>query len=344
MPLLHMQTEDVQQTGQLLVQFASSIQSQNQSLHNAIQSLSAQWQGPASNQFVGQMEPLLQQLQQYSEAGNELHQRLLQEVAQWEETAVAFGDSAISSGIIGVATGDVTTASGSTLDYNPTSSTGTDFISGQQKSTGQPGDDDYTGFQANIWEGEVGVASNLGEINPVDGLTIGAFGYAAGASGSIGFNSDGFVAKGEAGAEAYILKGEYEKDFGVAKAKGDAQVGVKASAEGEIEINPLEGDLEFEGEVGAFIGASADGEVSTEIGPVGGSVGGEIGVGFGAQANMDAGFDDWKFNLDFGASAYAGVGGGVDFSVELDLPELAEGAMDIGEDVVESDLMPWNWF
>lgn len=91
MPVLHMETDMVRGTGNQLSQVAISLQQQSQQLSHSIQALSDNWQGPSANIFVGEIQPLLQQLNRLSNAGDSLNQRLQQEVDEWENIGGRFG-------------------------------------------------------------------------------------------------------------------------------------------------------------------------------------------------------------------------------------------------------------
>ncbi len=99
MPLLHMQTEEVRGTGRLLRQTAATIQTEAQNLSTAVNNLATQWQGPSSNQFRSQIEPLLQQLMRVSEKGSELDARVQREVDQWEQTDAGLSSNQKNNGI-----------------------------------------------------------------------------------------------------------------------------------------------------------------------------------------------------------------------------------------------------
>ena len=214
------------------------------------------------------------------------------------------------------------------------------------RKMGDQFDPEYTGFGATLIDGqwETGKAAYNETLSGRYGtIEMRGLGYEAGADGSVTIGEDGLLAVGGVSAGAYLAQAGYQGEFGPGYATGEVTVGANVWAEGEFEFNPLEGDVEFEGEVGAFAGVNAQGEVGADFGPLGGSVGGQVGVGVGAGANIDVGFDDGVFELDFGAYAYLGVGGGVDYSIELDVPELVGNIVDVGEDVVDSSWMPWNW-
>lgn len=102
MPLLHMETDSVRGVGNQLQQAAVSMQQQTQQLNNSVRNLANGWQGPSANIFVGEIQPLLQKLNQFARAGGTLNQRLQHEVDEWEQVASVLGvvDAAIIGGTL----------------------------------------------------------------------------------------------------------------------------------------------------------------------------------------------------------------------------------------------------
>lgn len=101
MPLLHMETDATQAVGQQLQQTASTLQQQSQQLVYVLQNLNGEWQGASAAVFTGEMQLLLQQLNQLANNGQTLNQRLQREVDEWEQVAVEFG-----TGISGLLTSE----------------------------------------------------------------------------------------------------------------------------------------------------------------------------------------------------------------------------------------------
>ncbi|MCI0732054.1 MAG: hypothetical protein L0332_35760 [Chloroflexi bacterium] len=91
MPILHMETNTVQNTGNLLQQTADSLTQQTQQLMQAVQNLAGVWQGDSRELFMAEIEPLLRQGLRLADAGSILNRRLQQEVAEWLQTDAAFG-------------------------------------------------------------------------------------------------------------------------------------------------------------------------------------------------------------------------------------------------------------
>lgn len=96
MPLLHMETERVRGAGNLLQQTSSSLQQQTQQLHNSVHILANAWQGSSAGIFASEIQPLLQQLSRFAQAGESLNQRLQGEVDEWEQVASSIGGAVTS--------------------------------------------------------------------------------------------------------------------------------------------------------------------------------------------------------------------------------------------------------
>lgn len=85
MPLLHMETELVLEAGRQLQQLSTNLQNQAQSLDRNVQALSHTWQGPSATIFVGEVNPILQNLTRLADSGRVLNQRLQREVDEWSQ-------------------------------------------------------------------------------------------------------------------------------------------------------------------------------------------------------------------------------------------------------------------
>jgi uncharacterized protein YukE len=103
MPVLHMQTDAVRQTGQQLYQTAQSLDGQTQRLTQAVQHLSGQWQGLSADLFVGDAQPLLRTLLQLAQTGEELNQRLQREVDEWERVDNRLVGAGSNGAVLGTA-------------------------------------------------------------------------------------------------------------------------------------------------------------------------------------------------------------------------------------------------
>lgn len=165
-------------------------------------------------------------------------------------------------------------------------------------------------------------------------LRVAALGVDADGSVRASFGENGLRALAEGSLDLYLLRSEADVRAGPLQAAGALQVGIEAEGEARANLDPLRGDLEVSGEVGAFAGARAQGEATVDLGPVDASAKGNVGIGVGGELKGNLGFDDWTFGLGVGASGYLGVGGGAEASLEVDIPELAGGAVDLGKDAV----------
>ena len=162
-----------------------------------------------------------------------------------------------------------------------------------------------------------------------------ALGYAAKGEYLVGFGKEGFQTRAEVGVKAYLAQVELSREVAGFEVAGDALVGADISGEGKLILNPLKGDAKVELEGGAFAGASVEAGVSQKMGPVAGKIGGEVGVGIGARGKVDFGLEKGTFTYDVGGKTYLGIGGGIEVSGELDIPEAAEDIANIGKEVVD---------
>lgn len=96
MTILHMQTGLVRSVGNQMQQASASMQQQTQQLNNAVQNLVYGWQGPSASIFMGEIQPMMQQLNQFANTGELLNQRLQREVEEWEQVASQFGGGAVA--------------------------------------------------------------------------------------------------------------------------------------------------------------------------------------------------------------------------------------------------------
>jgi len=174
----------------------------------------------------------------------------------------------------------------------------------------------------NIWDGQVGIEGSLlhGEWGSENNkLTVDGFGAGAGADGRFALDlENGFVLGGNANAEVYLVKAEYEGSYGPGYVKAEAFVGAEANVGGNIEFNPLKGDVNANFNAEAFVGGKLEGEtgVRGEYGQA--NVNGSLNYGLGAEFDANVGMDDGviKAKVDIGATL--GIGGDIGFDVELD--------------------------
>lgn len=139
-----------------------------------------------------------------------------------------------------------------------------------------------------------------------------------------------------------LVRVEHGLDTGYFDSGLEAFVGGSASLDGTVDFDVSDGDSGFAAGASAFVGMAAAGEVA--VGPESARVvaGGEAGIGLGVEIDAAAGFTDGVFDFDFGASAFLGVGGGFDLSIEVDLGTLAEGTLGVVDGAIEwiSSLWP----
>lgn len=93
MPILHMETDLVRGVGYQLQQASSTLHQESQQLTASVQNLIHAWQGSSATIFVGEIQPLLQQLSQFADTSAILNQHLQHEVDEWERVGAQFGTS-----------------------------------------------------------------------------------------------------------------------------------------------------------------------------------------------------------------------------------------------------------
>lgn len=115
MPILHMETDLVRGVGYQLQQTSSTLHQENQQLTVFVQKLIHGWQGSSATIFVGEIQPLLQQLSQFADASELFSQRLQREVNEWERIGFAFGQGLAVAGSSGGVLSAEAISSGSVL-------------------------------------------------------------------------------------------------------------------------------------------------------------------------------------------------------------------------------------
>ncbi|MFP2928802.1 hypothetical protein ACLESO_27120 [Pyxidicoccus sp. 3LG] len=159
-------------------------------------------------------------------------------------------------------------------------------------------------------------------------------------SGSVSLEGGALKARGAVNASATLLnaqgsvrigKGDYTLD-----AKGEAYIGAKAKASGELTIDPARGI--YAAKVGgeAFAGARVGAEANVNLGKFG-SVGGraEAWAGVGAAFNVEAGFKNGRFKARVDIGAALGIGFKLGFNVDIDLKGIADTVKKVIEKPVE---------
>jgi hypothetical protein len=153
---------------------------------------------------------------------------------------------------------------------------------------------------------------------------------------------EGGAFKGTAGAEASatlvnaqgsirVGKGDYTLD-----AKGEAYVGAKAKANGEMVIDPAKGIYAAKVEAEAFVGARAGVEGKANLGKFG-SVGGtaEAWAGVGVAFKAEAGFKNGRFKARLDIGAALGIGFKLGFNIDIDLKGIKDTVKKVIEKPVE---------
>lgn len=115
MPILHMETDLVRGVGYQLQQTSSTLHQESQQLTASVQNLIHAWQGNSATIFVGEIQPLLQQLSQFADASELFNQRLQREVNEWERIGFGLGHELASTGSFGSVPGAEAVSSGSVL-------------------------------------------------------------------------------------------------------------------------------------------------------------------------------------------------------------------------------------
>jgi hypothetical protein len=123
--------------------------------------------------------------------------------------------------------------------------------------------------------------------------------------------------------------------------QGEVKVGANAYAEGTAKLSGNPPTAVIRGEAGAFVGGEATVKARAGLGPVGleGTASGWVGLG--AKAHFDAGYENGKLKLDFGAGAALGYGGFLGGKVEIDVgkaAKIAEHVIDKTGDAIKKGL------
>ena len=213
---------------------------------------------------------------------------------------------------------------------------GVDGFSAHRQS-GVAGDHD-DGVMGGIVRGEWGAseavrhAEHQGQLGTFSAAALAAEGYA---TGRFGLHDGALEMAAEADLGLHLVQVGHVLDTRLFEAEAEVFVGTEASIEGNLSFDLAGGDAGFDGGLSAFLGMAAAGEVGG--GPETARViaGGEVGIGVGADLDVAAGLTDGVIDFDFGASAFLGLGGGFDVSLEIDLAaigvttlEVIEGATD----------------
>lgn len=168
------------------------------------------------------------------------------------------------------------------------------------------------------WSGSVAVGSHeaSGRLGTFSAAALIADGRA---EGWVGLEDWGLELGGFAGAGAHLAHAEYGLSLQPGGVAGEVFVGAEVAAGGQLDLRPTDGDLGVDLGLDAFVGMGAAGSVAVGVSGAEVIAGGEVGIGLGLDLDGMAAYSDGRFNFDFGASAFLGLGGGFDFSLEIDL-------------------------
>lgn len=181
---------------------------------------------------------------------------------------------------------------------------------------------------------DVALWQKNGSFNALGGLAQGEGHVSVGelyanGNGSISFKNGALNAQGDLHAGATLLdaeghvhigKGDYYLD-----AKGQAYVGAKADAHGELTIDPAHGVFAAKGGVDAFAGARAGVEGTANLGKfgsVGGSATAQAGIGVTAKGGI--GYKDGKLQVGFELGAALGIGFKVGFHADINVKGIVD--------------------
>ncbi|MDF1596751.1 MAG: hypothetical protein P1T08_11790 [Acidimicrobiia bacterium] len=180
------------------------------------------------------------------------------------------------------------------------------------------------------WSGRV-AARHTDIHGPLGTFSASALTAESRAEGWIGFDDWALELGGGAEVALQLAQVEYGLDTAYVDVSSEAFVGGEASAFGYLDLGFVDGDAGFEGGVDAFVGMAATAELGMGTDTVGLIAGGEVGIGFGVDADLAVGYDDGVASFDFGASAFLGLGGGVDMSFDVDLAAIGKVTVDVIE-------------
>ncbi len=184
--------------------------------------------------------------------------------------------------------------------------------------------------------------ANYGPVGVEAAAKISAFvGVAAEMKGELGFDrikkevsAKGSVsamagAKAEGEASAKLIVGPVEAET---KIEGEAFAGAKAEASGQAVFSP--DSILLSGTAEAFAGVSASAKGSAEIGYKGRtlfSASGKVEVSAGAGGKVGGKFEfkNGKLSISGSLAATLGIGGGVDFSAEVDFIAIKDAVADL---------------
>lgn len=189
-------------------------------------------------------------------------------------------------------------------------------------------------FVRGRWHGSAAVSSRQvsGSLGTFSAAALIADGQA---DGWIGFDDWGLEIGGVVGAGAHLAQIEYGWEAEQIAIAGEVFAGVEGAAEGQLDLRPTDGDVGIDLGLDAFVGMGAAGSVAVGMSGAEVVTGGEVGVGLGLDVDGAATYAAGRFNFDFGASAFLGLGGGFDVSLEVDLAAIGSEVLDAMESATD---------
>lgn len=366
MPILHMQTEQVRESGRQLTQTATNIDEQADRVQSGISALEAGWEGGSSDSFISQASGVINELRRLAQSCCDLGSRVVTEVDEWEMVdsngaqSIHLGDSlpSLATGAatglgVGIGTGVVFDAEHEPFDIDNfhlfRGSMGQGYAGVRSGEMTDQEAIDYAledPFRRDIWdyldvdakvagvESAAGVALLSGAL-PGGYFAVGS-GQLAGAAG-LELSEEGLVGQVSGRAGIYAIEASASGEVAGVELAGQTYVGANVEGEVKAAFQPIAGDMTVGAKIDAFAGATADGSVSKEVDF--GAVDVEAGVRGSARAGIgfifegDVGFDDGIFAVDLDVGAVVGIGGSIGFNFEVDAREAASLAVDWVDDL-----------
>ncbi|MAT42815.1 MAG: hypothetical protein CL609_10765 [Anaerolineaceae bacterium] len=135
------------------------------------------------------------------------------------------------------------------------------------------------------------------------------------------------VAEAEGKAGAYLVHGTYNKELGSLAAAVDGYIGAQVSGNAGIFGNLEEQRVGIGLGGEAFVGAKAEGElewkvIDTDWIDITPSVNGALSAGAGAVLDVDIGFNNGSFKVEYEVGAALGLGAQAGGGLEIDISEL----------------------
>jgi hypothetical protein len=159
-------------------------------------------------------------------------------------------------------------------------------------------------------------------------------------SGNVTFANGALNAHGELHAQATLLDAaaDFRAKLGPVSvdAKGQAWVGAKANASGDLTIDPVNGKYGLEVGGDAFVGAKASVEGKVSLGEYGG-IGGkaEAWAGVGVSAHASVKLEGGRFKARFELGAALGLGFKLGFNVDINFKKIGDAIKNVVKKPIE---------